>query len=188
MTILEHMKNFIIAAVMLLAWNGMQAQTLAISTNAVELANMGTMNMDATYGMAQHWSVNAGLRYNPFSYGKGEGQMQNKQRSVSVGTRYWPWHVFSGWWLAASVRYQEYSVGGMSSPLTSEGDRFGSGIGGGYTYMLAPHFNLDFGLGLWAGYDVYRTYSCPVCGRLVEEGSKIFLLPGDIILGLSYIF
>ena len=166
----------------------MRAQDFALSANAADLANFGTFNLEASYAMAQHWSVNAGIKYNPFSFSRGDSTFQNRQRSLSAGTRYWPWHIYSGWWLSGAVRYQEYNSGGFSSPETSEGDRFGGSVGGGYTYMVAPHINLDFGLGIWAGYDIYRTYSCPTCGKVIGEGRKYFFLPSDILIALSYIF
>ena len=168
--------------------SGMRAQDFALSANAADLANFGTFNLEASYAMAQHWSVNAGIKYNPFSFSRGDSTFQNRQRSLSAGTRYWPWHIYSGWWLSGAVRYQEYNSGGFSSPETSEGDRFGGSVGGGYTYMVAPHINLDFGLGIWAGYDIYRTYSCPTCGKVIGEGRKYFFLPSDILIALSYIF
>ena len=86
------------------------------------------------------------------------------------------------------MQYQEYNVGTYKTENTSEGDRYGSGLTGGYTYMLNPHLNLEFGLGVWAGYDNYVRYECPRCGRIVEEGSGFFVLPNDLILSVSYVF
>lgn len=180
--------RMLMAAVPLLLCHGLAAQNFALSTNVLGYADFGTLNMEASYGVARHWSLNAGLRYNPFTFGSGEQEVRRRQRSFSTGARYWPWHIYSGWWLSAEVRYQEYNSGGLVSPETSEGDRFGAGIGGGYTYMLAPHLNLDFGIGLWSGYDVYTTYDCPTCGRVTDSGGKFFILPADLIVALTYVF
>jgi hypothetical protein len=54
--------------------------------------------------------------------------------------------------------------------------------------MLAPHVNLDFGLGLWGGYDKYKRYSCPVCGLTEASGDRFFILPNDVTLALSFVF
>ena len=59
---------------------------------------------------------------------------------------------------------------------------------GGYSYMLGPHFNLDLGLGVWGGYEVYSVYDCPTCGRHVADGARYFVRASDNILSLSYIF
>lgn len=176
------------AALMLAAILALSAQELSLSTNLADYAALGTMNMEATYGFARHWSVNAGVKYNPFSFGEGEKAVQLRQRAVSAGARFWPWHIYSGWWMGAKLQYQEFNEGGLVSPETSEGDRYGTGLAAGYSRMLGKHFNLDLGLGLWAGYSVYTTYACQVCGRKVDSGSRFFVLPNDVILGINYIF
>lgn len=183
------MKRLLSVAALLLAslWT-VKAQELALSTNVMDYVNFGTLNVEASYGFARHWSVNAGMKYNPFSFEEGRDMKLNKQRSYSAGARFWPWHIYSGWWLSGALRYQEYSWGGFVSPQTSEGDRYGGGVGGGYTYMLNSHINVDVGAGVWAGYDVYRTYACQTCGKEIENGGKYFVLPGDIKLAVTYIF
>lgn len=166
----------------------MRAQDISISTNFIDYASLGTLNLEASVGLAQHWSVNAGVKYNPFSYNTSEESVRLKQRQINAGARYWPWHVYSGWWLSGLIAYQEYNEGGLVSAQTSEGDRFGAGLGVGYTYMLNAHFNLDLGLGVWAGYDIYTTYSCASCGRVLGEGGQFFILPSNILLALTYLF
>lgn len=164
------------------------AASLALSTNVMEYANVGTLNIDAQYGVARHWTVCAGVKYNPFTLGEGDGQMQKRQRTLSAGARWWPWHVYSGWWVSGNLRYQEYNFGGWESPVTREGDRWGGIASAGYTYMLTPHLNIDMGIGFWSGYDRYRTFACQNCGRIMGEGGKVFFLPSDILLSLTYIF
>ena len=79
-------------------------------------------------------------------------------------------------------------MGGLLEAETSEGDRIGGGLTGGYTYMLSPRFNLEVGAGVWAGYERYTTYACPECGRIVGRGDRPFVLPKEILLGLVYVF
>ena len=166
----------------------LSAQEFSLSSNIMDYANFGTLNAEASYGVSRHWSLSAGVKYNPFSFGNGSSEKHNRQRSCSAGARFWPWYVYSGWWLSGSLRWQEYNNGGFRSSETAEGDRVGSAFAGGYSYMIAPHFNLDFGLGMWLGYDRYVTYNCPTCGNILDKGEKFFILPGDIIVSLSYIF
>ena len=167
-----------------------QAQRVSVSTNLLGYAQLGTMNVEASYAVARKWSVTAGIRYNPFTYHKGdvEDQFQYRQQSYSLGVRMWPWHTWSGWWMAAKARYQEYNVGGIFSRETSEGDRVGMGLYSGYTLMVSRHLNMEFGLGLWTGLDVYRRYSCPICGLTTAQGRKVFVLPDDIMVALVYVF
>ena len=94
------MKTFhktLLAAVLLMAAHTCMpapasAQNLALSTNLAGYANFGTLNLEASYAVAQHWSVTAGMRYNPFTFPGGveDGPQQFRQRACSLGTRYWP--------------------------------------------------------------------------------------------------
>ena len=163
-------------------------QRLSVSTNALDYADFGTLNAEVSWSVAQHWGVTAGVRYNPFSYQADGHALSARQRAFSAGARYWPWHVYSGWWLAGKLQYQEYNRGGITSLETREGDRFGFGAGGGYTYMLTPHLNLELGLGAWLGLDIYSVYDCPTCGLTQEAGRKFFILPNDLMIALSYVF
>lgn len=164
------------------------AQDFALSSNLVDYVALGTLNADVSYSMSRHWSVFTGVRYNPFSYEGRDGDYQLRQRSVSAGARYWPWHSYSGWWMAGHARYQEYNSGGVLADETTEGDRYGIGMSGGYSLMLSPHLNLDFGLGVWAGRDSYTTYACPRCGRITGSGLRNFVLPDDFLVALTFIF
>lgn len=187
------MKRFaIILAVAAFAISSLksEAQTVSLSTNLLDYACLGTLNADVSYSLSRKWSVTAGARYNPFTFRKGDPdkQFQLRQQSYSLGARLWPWHTWSGWWFAGKLRYQEYNSGGIRSLETREGDRFGAGLYAGYTYMLTSHLNIEFGLGLWSGLDVYRCYSCPVCGVTLESGKTHFILPDDIMISLAYVF
>jgi len=165
------------------------AQDLSVSTNLASWADLGTMNADLAYSVSRHWSVGAGMQYNPFSFTKSSGDIyQDMQQSYALSTRYWPWHVYSGWFLAGKAQYQEFNTGGISSPDTTEGDRYGTGLSAGYAKMLGSHLNMEFGLGMWMGRETYIKYACPVCGTVIGEGSKTFLLPDSLLLSLAYIF
>lgn len=182
------MKNFILVAAGLLLCLLVSGQELSLSTNVLDYANLGTLNAELSCGVARHWTVAAGVRYNPFRYGEGDGEKANCQRSFELGARYWPWHIYSGWWMSGHMRGQEYNVGGIRSSESVEGERYGGGLSMGYTYMIGRHFNLDVGAGFWAGYDIYTSYRCPHCGRIVDSGRKIFILPNDFLLSFAYIF
>ena len=54
--------------------------------------------------------------------------------------------------------------------------------------MISRHFNLEFGLGLWGGADLYKRYSCTLCGLSLDSGRKAFVLPDDLAVSLVYVF
>ena len=166
-----------------------EAQRFSLSTNLLDYACLGTMNVEGAYSVARHWSITADLEYNPFTFRKGqEGQFQLRQQSYALGTRLWPWHIWSGWWMAAKIRYQEYNSGGIVSRQTDEGYRVGMVLYAGYTHMLSSHFNVEFGLGGWTGMDWYSRYYCQQCGLTQRSGRRWFLLPDDIMISLVYVF
>ena len=181
---------FFLAVICACICPALHGQNVSVSTNLVDYADFGTLNLDASCAVAQHWSINAGMKYNPFSFpgGADGGNMQSRQQTYSIGTRYWPWHIFSGWWACVKAQYQEYNRGGISSPETCEGDRFGAGLSGGYTYMLGRHFNIEAGAGVWGGADKYTVYSCPTCGRTLDKGNKTFVMLNEVLLSLTYVF
>ena len=166
------------------------AQKWSLSTNIVDWANLGTMNVEAGIAVSQHWSVMAGARYNPWTFNEGneETQFQNRKQSYHVGVRAWPWHIYSGWWFAAHAQYQEYNRGGLVSRDTEEGDAVGLGLSLGYTLMLHKKLNVEFGIGGWGGYKWYTEYQCPKCGMIINNGEKWFVLPNELKISLMYIF
>ena len=176
------MKRLFALALGLILCLGARAQEFepkfALRANVAELAQGGTIDVETSVGFSRHWSADADVRYNPYSE-------DSRQRSLGVGARWWPWYVYSGLWLSGKARYQEYSV---LSSTSSEGDRVGGSLTAGYSRMLGRHLNLDFGLGLWGGYETYSVYACETCGRIRERGAKYFLRPDALVLALTFVF
>lgn len=167
------------------------AQQVAVSTNIAQYLNFGTLNAEGSVSVARHWTATAAARYNPFSFRThqaDEKHINRKQMTFSAGARYWPWHVYSGWWAGSRLQYQQYNNGGLVSPETSEGERYGLALSGGYTYMLSDRVNVEFGAAFWGGWGWYVTYDCPVCGLTVDKGKKFFVLPDEAIISLVYLF
>ena len=177
------------------------AQRYSVSTNFVEWANLGTANLEAGVAVAQHFSLHAGMRYNNWTFRKGdpedrftdwagddERQFENRKQAYNLGIRWWPWYIYSGWWGYARGQYMEYNRGGLFHHTAEEGDAFGVGIGAGYTHILSRNWNIEFGAGLWGGQTAYRTYRCTNCGSVVDQGRKFFILPDDVFISLIFVF
>lgn len=170
--------------------DNVRAQKFSVSSDLLGYACLGTLNAELSYSVSRYWCITAGARYNPFTFRKGDPdrQFQLRQQSYFAGARLWPWHTLSGWWFEGKFRYQEFNAGGILSRGTKEGDRFGTGIYAGYTHMLSRHLNLEFGAGLWTGYEIFRKYSCPFCGVTTSSGSRWFVLPDDVKIAVVYVF
>ena len=166
-----------------------QAQRYSVGTNAVDWMTLGTLNAEASVAVSRYVSVHAGAELNPWTFHAGDPdrQMQLRQNSYWAGARWWPWHVYSGWWTGADARYTVYNGGGIRQRETEEGDAIGMGFWGGYAVMLSDRWNLDLGAGFWGGWTRYKTYACPLCGHRLDEGEKAFILP-DARIAIQLIF
>lgn len=173
-----------------------RAQNVSLQTNCLDYANLGTVNAELGVAIAQHWSLNADVRYNNWGFGEGTPEkpwFQNKRQCYSFGARYWYWNKFAGWWTSVKFRYQEYNRGGMfKNPETEEGDAFGFAISAGYSYLVNSHLNFDFGAGCYPAYSLYRKYDCPRCGLPLNANNdrygKFLFSPYDIELFFSIVF
>ena len=183
--------GFILVPVLLLitSQNNAFGQRFSIGTNAVDWMSLGTMNIDAGVAVAQQWSIHAGAELNPWTWAKDnpDKQLQARQMSFWGGARFWPWHVYSGWWAGIDGRYSVYNEGGIFRRETEEGTAYGGGIYGGYSIMLNAYWNLDIGVGAWGGWKQYTTYACPRCGVIKDEGAKVFVVP-DARVAIQLIF
>ncbi len=175
------------------------AQNWAVAVNTADMLDLGTMSVEGSVAVSQHWSINAGAKVNPWTFAKHDtwnglfsepdpDQKQDRKQAYSIGARWWPWNVYSGWWVGGKAQYQEYNHGGIITKTAEEGDAFGAALSGGYSLMLKEHWNLDFGLGVWGGWTKYRKYEFPENGKLIEQGNKWFILPNEVILSIVYIF
>ncbi len=188
--LMEKIRYLILVLFMAVCWKPAMGQRFSVSTNILDYLNFATLNAEASYAVSRHWSVSAAVRYNPWTFNSGirGKQFQHRQQCYSAAGRYWIWHTYSGWWVSGKMQYQEYNTGGIIDLSTEEGDRFGAGVSAGYTYMLHPRLNIEFGLGLWGGVRKYRVYSCPFCGVTTASGTGGFILPDDIKISLAYVF
>ena len=175
------------------------AQTWAVAVNAADAIDLGTIGLEGSVAVGQHWSIHAGAKVNPWTFSKHDtwnglfsepdpDQKQDRKQVYAIGARWWPWNVYSGWWVGAKAQYQEYNHGGIITKTAEEGDAFGAALAGGYSMMLKEHWNLDFGLGVWGAWTKYRKFAYPENGKITEEGHKWFFLPNEVILSLVYIF
>lgn len=192
-------KRFVFVISILFSAVAASAQTWAVAVNTADALDLGTVGVEGSAAVGQHWSLHAGTKVNPWTFGGKDSwnglfseanpeQLQDRKQVYSAGVRWWPWNVYSGWWLGLKGQYQEYNRGGILAKTSEEGDAVGAALAGGYSLMIREHFNLDFGLGVWGGWTQYTKYDCPSCGRVTESGDKWFVLPNEVILSLVYIF
>ena len=156
------------------------AQKVALSTNFVDWANYGTLNLEAGMGVSR----------NPWEFHtKGGMPVMNKQTTVYAGTRYWPFYAYTGWWFGARARYTDFAQTGVLRAKYFLGTSVGAGLSAGYSWRLTKHLNLELGAGFWGGrhlkYEQYRTIANMI---LEDKGPRNFITVDDISLALVYVF
>lgn len=187
----KHLLRFVVAlSFVLFSFHQASAQKFALSTNLVEWANFGTINADAGLSVAQHFSLHAGAKFNPWSFHTKSGmQIYNKQTTAYFGARYWPWYVYSGWWIGARVRFMDFSETGVLRPKLFEGKSLGAGVLFGYTWMIHEHFNIEIGGGLWGGRHLeYNRYRTPARRDILSSCPRNFAFVDELSVSLMYVF
>lgn len=181
---------FLLTSICLFALTPVKAQHFTIQTNAVQWAELGTINAAVGISTSRHFSLEAGFRYNPFTFHKSSGlTIKNQKTSVYAGIRYWPWYVFSGWWISGRGQWEKFSDTGLWRYALNEGSRAGIVLSTGYTWMISKKINIEFGIGGWGGrYIDHMLYHCPSCMEVRESGPGGFIAIDDLSVSFVYIF
>lgn len=182
------MKRFLLTiAILVVSATASHAQQWSVSTNILDWANFGTINLEGSVAVARHFVLDVGGKYNPWNFRGEDNRVMNKQRMAYVGGKWYPWFSYDGWYVGAMAGIMEYASGGLIQKQTEEGLAYGGGIGGGYTLIIGKNFNLNFGAYVWGGKKDYTLYECPVCGRRLESGQKFFVMPTNITFGVTWV-
>ena len=167
------------------------AQKVAISTNLGDWAYLATANVDVSYAFARRFSVTAAVKYNNWEFNKTNPDIAifNKNQTANVSIRFWPWFVYSGWWISLKAQYSKFSRAGIWRPAMENATAVGGGLGFGYTFMISKHFNIELGAGAWGGRMLdYQLYCCPKCMELREEGPRNFIDFDEARVALQFVF
>lgn len=167
------------------------AQKVAIQSNIISLLDFGTLNAEAGISVAQHLSLHLGGKYNPWSFNLESPSLQIKDQHkvYYAGVRYWPWYVFSDWWISTKVEYLDFLQTGVWRPAVESGRGVGIGLGFGYTKMLNKHFNLDLGVGCIGGWLFdYTLNNSQNYSSIRDSGERHFIYPDGIQVGIMYVF
>ena len=169
------------------------AQEAGLAVNALDLADFVTLNAEASYGFGDGTWITAGAKYNPWTFhtdaeaNATRRQFQNRKRLFSAGVRR-DLQRRKGWSVGAKLQWLEYNSGGFIRSTTYEGDAFGAGAYLLWSLPLSERFRLEFGAGLWGGYEYRTVYACPKCGRELSKGGRSFIRPNDLSISIKYTF
>lgn len=160
-------KEIILALMLIVAAPAVRAQKIAVKTNLLEWAALGTINAGAEYAFTDHWSLEADIAWNPWTFSR---QRSAKCWGVQAEGRYWLCQKFYGHYFGAHAQYGNYDCGLWK--YRYDGYLYGLGISYGYALPIASRWRLDFNLGVGynrMGYDKdareYRTGDVEMFGR-----------------------
>ena len=105
---------FLTAALLLSASVTSRAQNLSLSTNFVDWGFFGTANLSFEAALSQHFSLETGAKYNPWTIKKNSTRpIKNQQMTGYVAAKYWFWYVYSGWWMSGKAKFSDYTQTGL---------------------------------------------------------------------------
>ena len=90
------------------------AQNWAVAVNTADMLDLGTISLEGSVAVSQHWSINAGAKVNPWTFNRHNtwdglfsepdpDQKQSRKQTYAIGARWWPWNVYSGRSITAAV-------------------------------------------------------------------------------------
>lgn len=148
---------------------------------------IATPNLQLEVRLADHWSLQAGVGFNPFPL---DDTKFPKWRHVyaELAPRYWFCETFTRDFVSLNVGYTHYNVAGgmypigwMYKPVRTnrfQGDAVLFGASYGWQFALSPHFSIELEGGVDAGITWFDKYECVHCGKmLAERERKWFALP-----------
>ena len=171
------------------AWTlPIQAQHIALNNNLLFDA-AGALSAGVEISLTPSASLEAYGSIRPW---KRSEESVHKHWLVQAQYRVWPCQVMNGWFFGPYVHAGEFNLGNHDlclgllnglKPDRYEGWLAGAGIGAGYEYALAKHWNIGAEIGLGYTYIDYGRYECQRCG--VEKENDVFHYVGPSRLGVS---
>ncbi len=177
---------------------GVNAQNVAIKTNLLNWAFVGTPNIGAEYALNKNTTINLSVALNPWVLGD-NAKMQHYL--VIPEYRYWFTETFDGFHVGAHLIAGGFDVGAFSTsigPIDIDelkdkyyvGSAYGVGVGAGYSFYISPRFNLELKAGVSLVRVDYKSYEADC--RSTQRGDFIskdsFYAPLPIDLGVSFVY
>ena len=159
-----------------------------LSTNLPTWALLGTLNADVHLALDNHWSIRAGIKYNPFTFYKHDArQFHLRQATPSVGMRYWFDTAYDGWFVGGKLMGSVYSVANICGSGCFDGKMAAIGIGAGWSKPLSERWSVSLGTAVAVGVHDTTYYAGPVCGRILssKRGTAVFV--PDVLVSINYL-
>lgn len=174
---------------------GAQAQRVGIKSNLLTDLTLNP-NLGIDFGLAKHWTLELDYEINAWNI----KDHKLKHYVVSPEVRWWYCERWQGSFWALQLLGGQYNVGNIPGAFNFlgqeisklrdhryEGWYLGAGIGYGYAWPLAKHWNLEAELAVGYAYMKYTEYPCLPCGDGVK-GKHNYVGLTKLALTLEYLF
>ena len=177
--------NILIGLFSLISISETLSQNVAIKANALSWLT-ATPAIAAEVKVADQWSVDLGVQYNPFSF----SSKQWKHFLVQPEVRYWLCDAFNGHFIGAHAHYGTYDVKNLrflqSENKRSEGNAYGAGLTYGYHYPLSDVWSIEGYIGLGYACLDENQYGPETSAPLIHSEVKHYIGPTRI--GISFVY
>jgi len=165
---------------------------MSIYTNLVIDLAAAEPNLGLEFPIGEHWSVgaNAGIKTWPRYLFWDRDNVQNTKHwrnfYVMPEGRYYFKQVFDGVYVGANALYSHYNVGNMQYPVVIypaiqdkrvQGDYWGGGLFGGYSWRLGKHWRIAAEAGATVGAALYEHFNCEHCGEKIGDVREVAVVP-----------
>lgn len=198
--VILHIKNrFLALSVFVMAGiSCLSAPKVAVKTNLISDATT-SINLGGEVIVAPRWSLDIAWEYNNWSFSEGK---RWKHWFVQPEARFWLCDAIAGHFLSAHLIGGKYNFGHLNIPVNFLGSDFrnlkdnryqgwalGAGVGYGYSWAIAKHWNLEAEIGVGYIFTRYARFECEGCGKELESGMPHnYFGPTKLALNLIYVF
>lgn len=190
-------KALLIFGIMLATASSLYAQKAAIKTNLLTDAALSP-NIGLEVGLAPRWTLDLDYEINAWTVNAHKW----KHWFFSPEIRWWFCERFQGSFWGLHLLGGQYNFGNLHNGVKFLGSDFskltdsrykgwagGAGIGYGYDWILAKHWNLEFEVGIGWLYTRYTEYPCTECGTAyVKDKPHNYFGLTKLALNIEYLF
>lgn len=165
--------------------SSMTSQTIALKANALSWLT-AIPSIAAEVKVADQWSIDLGIQYNPFSF----SNKQWKNAIVYPEVRYWLCDVFEGHFVGAHAHYGVYNIKNLSllnrKDQRAEGELYGAGLTYGYHLPLSKVCSVEGYIGLGYARLDDNVYGPEKGAPLISSKGRNYFGPTRI--GISFVY
>ena len=191
-------KTLTVVGLLLFMSIGASAQKVGVKTNLISDA-VTSPNLGFEFKMAKRWTFDISGQANFWNI----HERRWRHWMAMPEFRVWYCEAFQGSFWGLHLLGGQYNVGNIDPVIKKflgsdfsglkdhryQGWAAGAGIGYGYDWILAKHWNLEFEIGVGWIYTRFDQYPCAECGTVeVKDKPHNYFGPTKLSLAIEYIF